>query len=114
MAEWEIEEGVTCVVCPKCAFTFDAVHHDPGGSYSCPNCDTERIGPMGIHNGDIVLDRLGSIRRSLQRAVDGTVREIEHRSADESYTATYLSQLNDLARQAAALEDQVVQRLNYA
>lgn len=37
-AEWEIEEGVTCVVCPGCAFTFDAVHTDQDGTYSCPNC----------------------------------------------------------------------------
>lgn len=38
MSEWQIEEGVRCVVCPGCAFTFDATHTDPDGSYSCPNC----------------------------------------------------------------------------
>jgi hypothetical protein len=37
---WELEEGVTCVVCPDCAFTFDAVHEndEPEGTYSCPLC----------------------------------------------------------------------------
>lgn len=36
---WDIEEGVRCVVCPACAFTFAAVHEDFGGSgYTCPNC----------------------------------------------------------------------------
>lgn len=35
---WEREEGVTCVVCPACAFTFDACHTDEGGGYSCPVC----------------------------------------------------------------------------
>jgi hypothetical protein len=37
--EWEIEEGVRCVVCPTCGFTFDAIHVDVGGGYSCPQCD---------------------------------------------------------------------------
>ena len=37
--EWEIETGVTCVVCPGCAFTFDATHaDDKTGRYSCPDC----------------------------------------------------------------------------
>jgi hypothetical protein len=37
--EWEIEEGVRCVVCPACAFTFDAIHKDTGrDGYSCPCC----------------------------------------------------------------------------
>jgi hypothetical protein len=36
---WEIEEGVTCVVCPCCAFTFDETHTDtPLGGYTCPEC----------------------------------------------------------------------------
>lgn len=40
--EWVIEEGVTCVVCPDCAFTFDASHwDDETGLYSCPNCLNE-------------------------------------------------------------------------
>lgn len=39
---WEVEEGVTCVVCPDCVFTFDAVHEndEPEGTYSCPLCET--------------------------------------------------------------------------
>jgi len=36
--DWDTEKGVTCVVCPKCAFTFDACHADEGGGYSCPAC----------------------------------------------------------------------------
>jgi hypothetical protein len=39
--DWELEHGVTCVVCPDCAFTFDAVHTDPDGSYSCPLCEPQ-------------------------------------------------------------------------
>lgn len=37
---WAVECGVTCVVCPGCAFTFDAQHEDdtPDGGYSCPSC----------------------------------------------------------------------------
>jgi hypothetical protein len=35
---WAVEEAVTCVACPDCAFTFDALHEDTGGGYSCPAC----------------------------------------------------------------------------
>jgi len=36
---WERESGVECVVCPGCAFTFDAAHKDEAtGRYSCPCC----------------------------------------------------------------------------
>jgi hypothetical protein len=36
------EQGVTCVVCPDCAFTFDADHVDSdGGGYTCPLCHPE-------------------------------------------------------------------------
>lgn len=40
---WQVERGVTCVVCPDCAFTFDADHEDdrPEGGYTCPNCSPE-------------------------------------------------------------------------
>lgn len=45
VSDWTTEQGVTCVVCPDCAFTFDASHIDdrpfgrsPGG-YSCPVCE---------------------------------------------------------------------------
>ena len=39
MSKWQFEDGVRCVVCPGCAFTFDAGHEDvPGGGYSCPSC----------------------------------------------------------------------------
>lgn len=37
--EWTEEEGVKCVVCPCCAFTFDATHTEPEGHYSCANCE---------------------------------------------------------------------------
>ena len=37
--EWVIEPNVACVVCPACAFTFDACHVDDAtGDYSCPDC----------------------------------------------------------------------------
>lgn len=44
---WQVERGVTCVVCPDCAFTFDADHEDdrPEGGYTCPNCSPEE--PVG-------------------------------------------------------------------
>jgi len=36
---WAVETGVPCVVCPGCAFTFDACHEDASaGGYSCPSC----------------------------------------------------------------------------
>ena len=39
---WATEDGVTCVVCPSCAFTFDAVHVEADGSYDCPACFAHR------------------------------------------------------------------------
>jgi hypothetical protein len=42
---WPREEGVTCVVCPACAFTFDAGHTDvDGGGHSCPACAELALG----------------------------------------------------------------------
>jgi hypothetical protein len=38
MSDWTTEDNVTCVVCPGCAFTFDAIHTNPEGGYSCPVC----------------------------------------------------------------------------
>lgn len=39
MDEWAREAGVTCVVCPDCAFTFDENHTDvPDDGYTCPLC----------------------------------------------------------------------------
>ena len=37
---WEVIRGITCVVCPGCAFTFAAEHTDEpdGTAYSCPCC----------------------------------------------------------------------------
>jgi rubrerythrin len=40
---WEREEGVTCVVCPTCGFTFDEFHTDADGGYSCPVCAEARV-----------------------------------------------------------------------
>ena len=40
MTEWARIHGVTCVVCPGCAFTFSDEHTDAGTDdrYSCPCC----------------------------------------------------------------------------
>ena len=39
---WTVEEGVRCVVCPDCAFTFSeehmSVHDGEAARYDCPNC----------------------------------------------------------------------------
>ena len=29
--------------CPECAFSFDAMHENEGGGYSCPLCENERL-----------------------------------------------------------------------
>jgi hypothetical protein len=50
-AAWEREEGVTCVVCPACAFTFDAFHTDADGGYSCPVCEIERLRDRAVCSG---------------------------------------------------------------
>jgi hypothetical protein len=39
---WTYAEGVLCVVCPVCAFTFDAFHDQANApephTYACPDC----------------------------------------------------------------------------
>lgn len=41
---WLKEDGVTCVSCPECAFTFDAFHTDvDSGGYSCTACAELRL-----------------------------------------------------------------------
>jgi hypothetical protein len=29
--------------CPDCCFGFDAMHTDPGGGYSCPECEVGQL-----------------------------------------------------------------------
>jgi hypothetical protein len=54
---WTVERGVTCVVCPDCAFAFAAEHEDePNGGYSCPNC-AERVGEGAGSEVERLLDR---------------------------------------------------------
>ena len=39
-------ETVECVVCPSCAFTFDARHSDEGVEperYTCPSCEVDAL-----------------------------------------------------------------------
>lgn len=42
---WVTEDGVRCVVCPTCAFTYDAYHEDTSrpGYYSCPICALAQV-----------------------------------------------------------------------
>lgn len=41
---WDTEDSVDCVVCPVCAFTFDARHvTDSTGEYDCPVCAETRL-----------------------------------------------------------------------
>lgn len=43
MGTWSSEPEVDCVVCPSCAFTFDADHTDYDNGYSCPLCELTAI-----------------------------------------------------------------------
>jgi hypothetical protein len=44
---WRRIHSTDCVECPNCLFTFAAVHTEPDGSYSCPNCESEPCSPCG-------------------------------------------------------------------
>lgn len=56
---WEIEKGVTCVVCPHCAFTFDATHEDdtPDRGYTCPACPGQPADAAPDHEALARADR---------------------------------------------------------
>ena len=51
--DWAMTEGVTCVSCPDCAFTFDAAHTEvdqaEGGPYDCPACWAHRALYLKCH-----------------------------------------------------------------
>lgn len=42
-AEWQARQTPRLWSCPACAFTFDAVHTEQDGSYSCPACAEKRL-----------------------------------------------------------------------
>jgi phosphatidate phosphatase PAH1 len=65
-------------------------------------------------NGEVVIDRLDTLRRSLERALAGVHRELVHRKCDESYKDTYLSGISRLVAEGAQLEDHITKELNYA
>jgi hypothetical protein len=46
ISTWDREGDVVCVICPDCAFTFDADHYDEDGGYSCPACAEMALGPV--------------------------------------------------------------------
>jgi CxxC motif-containing protein len=58
---WEHEEGVTCVVCPTCAFTFDASHADADGGYSCPVCAEAPMARVAHAARIYQLERAGGV-----------------------------------------------------
>lgn len=39
-------ESLSMYECPDCAFSFDSVHIDANGEYSCPNCYEEAAGKV--------------------------------------------------------------------
>ena len=42
LSDWGPLVTRQCVVCPECAFTFDAMHTGPGDDYTCPLCHPEQ------------------------------------------------------------------------
>ena len=42
-AAWQAEHEPKLWSCPECAFTFDAMHTEQDGSYSCPACAEQRL-----------------------------------------------------------------------
>lgn len=65
---WEREDGVECVVCPVCAFTFDAAHEDTTGGYSCPACAEVKLREILALTPAFDLDDLLLIRELLRAA----------------------------------------------
>lgn len=94
-AGWEVETGVRCVICPACAFTFDAFHTDEGGGYSCPACaeDRERTARQQaeetLRHRTEALDVANGTTASWRRKCDAAVaqRDAAITLAEEAATA---------------------------
>jgi len=112
--EWEREQNVECVVCPTCAFTYDAFHTVDGGGYVCPVCakspDESSIEKRGRHQvtrrgnqviwvvevEEAALDQLLTERDDLERKLDQTVR------SEDQLLRAYKAEI--AAREAAETE----------
>ena len=57
-----------CVSCPDCAFTFDSMHTDQGGGYSCPVCAEIRLEA-----------RLAEVESEAHRVLDRDAETLENR-----------------------------------
>jgi hypothetical protein len=68
---YDFEDGVRCVVMHCCGFTFDAVHTDEDGGYSCPAC------------AEISPGRLAAAEQRAQDFATKWADEIEKRQAAE-------------------------------
>jgi hypothetical protein len=68
---YDFEDGVRCVVMHCCGFTFDAVHTDEDGGYSCPAC------------AEISPGRLAEVEQRAQGFATKWADEIEKRQAAE-------------------------------
>lgn len=72
-SDWSVALGVTCVVCPGCAFTFDAAHIDDeeGGHYTCPVCERPYALASTLDVEDIALRWIAeNPSRALDEAAD--------------------------------------------
>lgn len=54
--------------CPDCGFSFDAVHEDEGGGYSCPACAETKLRDAMVEIERITW-REGNSRHDLSRAL---------------------------------------------
>ena len=101
---WTIEKGITCVVCPQCAFTFAEEHEDEqigeAGWYTCPVCDeTGRLPDLGDDSDEWDLTTL--LEEAEADVAAGRVYDLDARPPD-SMIAAYIEDLEQALADARA------------
>ena len=67
---------------------------------------------MSEHNGKVLIDRLTTARRSLERSMAAIDAELERRNEHGDYREWYVRRVAALTTQAAAVEDAVREALS--
>lgn len=93
-------ESVKLWQCPDCAFSFDAMHADEGGGYSCPACaETRLTAALALASANALNERLVTALADLLDAVDALNRVNRRTMVDRLATERARALLADMGKE---------------